>query len=157
MYPKQLTLCCSGSLTFVSTRQVHNTGFFSVVGTGLSKEAVQRQYDLGQAFFALPHDEKSKSEYKCDFAQGNYFGYREIYEKTIMGTDVKDNVELFNHAKFTPQYEGEPRHPFFKPYTPELEDFSRVSIFVGVLNMLEIASVLMIPGTESVGCCIKDP
>lgn len=107
--------------------QVRTTGFFSVTGTGLTDEEIQRQYDIGQAFFAIPHEEKSKPQYKCDFASGNYFGYRELAEKTIKGTEVKDNVESFNHAKFTKHYENEPRHPFFEPYRPEIEAFSRVN------------------------------
>lgn len=91
---------------------------------------MQRQYDIGQAFFAIPHAEKSQPQYKCDFSNGNYFGYRELAEKTIKGTEVRDNVESFNHAKFTEHYENEPRHPFFEPFKPEIEDFSRVSSHV---------------------------
>lgn len=106
---------------------MHHTGFFSVVGHGLTDEEVQRQYDIGQAFFAIPHEDKAQKVYKCDFASGNYFGYRELAEKTIKGTEVRDNVESFNHAKFTRHYENEPRHPFFEPYRPEIEAFSRVS------------------------------
>lgn len=97
-----------------------------MTGTGFTDEEIQRQYDIGQAFFAIPHEEKSQPQYKCDFANGNYFGYRELAEKTVKGTEVRDNVESFNHAKFTPHYENEPRHPFFAPYKPEIEDFSRV-------------------------------
>lgn len=98
-----------------------------MVGAGLTDEEVQRQYDIGQAFFALPHEGKSQPQYKCDFANGNYFGYRELNEKTIKGTDVRDNVESYNHAKFTQHYNEEPRHPFFEHYKPEIENFSRVS------------------------------
>ncbi|KAK7946053.1 uncharacterized protein PG986_010374 [Apiospora aurea] len=104
---------------------IHHTGFFSVVGTGISRREGQRQYDIAQAFFALPHAEKAKPEYKCDFAQGNYFGYREIYEATVRGTAVCNNVELWNHAKFTERYAGEARHPFFEDLKGEIEAFSR--------------------------------
>ena len=96
------------------------------MGTGISREEVQRQYDIAQAFFQLPHEEKAKPEYKCDFANGNYFGYREIYEATIRGTEVRNNVEQWNHAKFTELYEKEARHPFFGPFQDEIEEFSRV-------------------------------
>jgi len=44
-----------------------------------------------------------------------------------MGTDVLDNIESVNIPKFTPQYENEPRHPFFKPFEHEIEEFSKVS------------------------------
>lgn len=120
---------------------MHNTGFFSVVGHGLTDDEVQRQYDIGQAFFEIPHEDKTKKMYKCDFANGNYFGYRELAEKTIKGTEVRDNVESFNHAKFTKHYESEPRHPFFEPYRPEIEAFSRVSPWLPALK----SSVCPIP------------
>ncbi|ROW03096.1 hypothetical protein VMCG_05809 [Cytospora schulzeri] len=126
---------------------VHNTGFFSVTGTGLTDAEVQRQYDIGQAFFALPHSAKSQPQYKCDFARGNYFGYRELAEKTIKGTDVRDNVESYNHAKFTPHHAGEPRHPFFAPYEAEIAAFSRRAMETVASRILELfAIILELPG-----------
>jgi hypothetical protein len=44
-----------------------------------------------------------------------------------MGTEVLDNVESVNIAKFIPELANEPRDPFFDPYLAEIEDFSRVS------------------------------
>jgi hypothetical protein len=49
------------------------------------------------------------------------------YEKKIMSTDITNIEESFNVPKIIPQYENEVRHPFFEPYRPEIEDFSRVS------------------------------
>lgn len=43
-----------------------------------------------------------------------------------MGTDVLDNVESVNIAKFIAQYEKEPFHPFFRTYRAEIEAFHRV-------------------------------
>lgn len=43
-----------------------------------------------------------------------------------MSTDVLDNVESFNIAKFIPTHEHQPFHPFFEQYRAEIEDFSRV-------------------------------
>lgn len=37
-----------------------NTGFFSLVGHGISKELQERIFDASKAFFALPLQEKSK-------------------------------------------------------------------------------------------------
>ncbi|PSR97455.1 2OG-Fe(II) oxygenase superfamily protein [Coniella lustricola] len=106
---------------------------------------VQRQYDIGQAFFALPHAEKSQPAYKCDFASGNYFGYRELHERTVKGTDVRDNVESYNHAKFTEHYEREPRHPFFEPYRGEMEVFSRQALEVAQKIFQLFALILELP------------
>jgi gibberellin 2-oxidase len=58
--------------------QVHKTGFFSLTSTGFTPEEVQRQYDIGQEYFHLPVEEKGDAKYRCDFTQGNYFGYRPV-------------------------------------------------------------------------------
>lgn len=58
--------------------QVHHTGFFSVTGTGFTEDEVQRQYEIGQAFFDLPDEERDKPGLRCDFGKGNYFGYRAV-------------------------------------------------------------------------------
>ncbi|KAK7916860.1 2OG-Fe(II) oxygenase superfamily protein [Apiospora marii] len=121
---------------------IHHTGFFSVVGSGISGAEVQRQYDIAQAFFALPHEAKAKPEYKCDFANGNYFGYREIYEATIRGTEVRNNVEQWNHAKFTALYAGEARHPFFAAYEGEIAEFSRKALGVAQ-KLLELCALIL--------------
>lgn len=66
---------------------VHKTGFFSITGTGLSQKEVERQYDIGQAYFNLPLEEKGEQKYRCDFGKGNYFGYRAVsslYARTIL-------------------------------------------------------------------------
>ncbi|PKS06147.1 hypothetical protein jhhlp_007464 [Lomentospora prolificans] len=107
---------------------VHETGFFSLINTGFSPEEVERQYDIGQGFFDLPMTERDLPQYRCDFTKGNYFGYRPAHEKTIMSTDVLDNVESVNVAKFIPEYANEPFHPFFHPYKAEIEAFSRKSL-----------------------------
>jgi hypothetical protein len=58
--------------------QVHHTGFFSVIGTGFTREEVERQYDIGQSYLNLPLEEKGDPKYRCDFANGNYFGFRAV-------------------------------------------------------------------------------
>lgn len=45
-----------------------------------------------------------------------------------MSTDVLDNVESINIAKFIPEYKDEPFHPFFEPFRAEIETFSRVGL-----------------------------
>lgn len=59
-------------------KQVHKTGFFSIINTGFSQAEVQRQYDIGQAYFSLPKEDKGDPRFRCDFTQGNYFGYRAV-------------------------------------------------------------------------------
>jgi len=43
-----------------------------------------------------------------------------------MGTEVLDNVESVNIAKFIPELSHEPLDKFFNAYLHEIEDFSRV-------------------------------
>ncbi|KAK5050926.1 hypothetical protein LTR84_003485 [Exophiala bonariae] len=126
-------------------KAVHETGFFSVIGTGLTEEEVQRQYNIGQAFFDLPVEEKDQPQYKCDFTVGNYFGYRAPYEKKIMSTEVKDIVESFNIAKYIPQYANEARHPFFDAYREEIEEFSRKALSIGSKIFTLFSIILDLP------------
>ncbi|KAF2715734.1 2OG-Fe(II) oxygenase superfamily protein [Pleomassaria siparia CBS 279.74] len=107
---------------------VHKTGFFSITGTGFTHEDVERQYDIGQSYLNLPLDVKGDPKYRCDFAQGNYFGYRAAHEKKVMGTDVLDMVESVNIPKFIPAEAHEPFHPYLRQFRSEIEDFSRRSL-----------------------------
>lgn len=58
--------------------EVHETGFFSLINTGFTPQEVQRQYDIGLRFFNLKSEEKGRPDNLCDFAAGNYFGYRPV-------------------------------------------------------------------------------
>lgn len=70
---------------------VTRVGFWVVTGHGLSDERVLRQFSIGNAFFKEPLEEKRS--FACNFAEGEYFGYREN-ERWIGDTGVKDNVEM---------------------------------------------------------------
>src|SRR5690242_6931795 len=124
---------------------VHTTGFFSVVGTGLTQEEVDRQYDIGQAYFDLPIEEKGDAAYRCDFANGNYFGYRAAHEKKIMGTDVLDNVESVNIPKFIPSNKHEPFHPYLQQFRADIENFSRRSFEIASKIFTLFSIILDLP------------
>ncbi|CRK27009.1 hypothetical protein BN1723_013921 [Verticillium longisporum] len=124
---------------------VHSTGFFSLINTSFSPEEVQRQYDIAKSFFGLETVDKGQPEYRCDFSQGNYFGWRAAHEKTIMGTDVLDNVESVNIAKFITQYAKEPFHPFFHPFKAEIESFSRKSLDLASKVLTLFSIILELP------------
>ncbi|KAI4668057.1 uncharacterized protein J4E92_005755 [Alternaria infectoria] len=126
---------------------VHHTGFFSVTGTGLTREEVERQYDIGQAYFDLPLEEKGDPKYRCDFAKGNYFGYRAANEKKIMGTAVLDNVESLNIPKFIPSNSHEPFPHFLHPFRPEIESFSRRSLDIASKIFTLFSLILELPET----------
>ncbi|TVY24022.1 UPF0676 protein, partial [Lachnellula hyalina] len=62
-----------------------------------------------------------------------------------MGTEVLDNVESVNIAKFIPELASEPRHEFFNPYLAEIEDFSRRSLALASKIFTLFALILELP------------
>jgi hypothetical protein len=61
------------------------------VNTGLDDERVLKQFSIGNTFFKEPLEEKRTAP--CNFAEGEYFGYREN-SRWIDDTGVKENVEM---------------------------------------------------------------
>ena len=70
---------------------VTRVGFWIVVNTGLDDERVLKQFSIGNTFFKEPLEEKRTAP--CNFAEGEYFGYREN-SRWIGDTGVKENVEM---------------------------------------------------------------
>lgn len=70
---------------------VTRVGFWSVVNTGIDDARVLRQFSIGDAFFREPLEEKRR--FPCNFAEGEYFGYREN-SRWVGDTGVKENVEM---------------------------------------------------------------
>lgn len=122
---------------------VQRWGFWTVIGTGISQEAVDRQLAIANAFFDLPIEEKRKAP--CDLKVGNYFGYRE--PTRLMGnTDVLENIEMLNIQKFIPDYAGAPRHDFVKALQSEIEPFYK-NVYEKVIRKLMVlfAIILELP------------
>ena len=74
---------------------IRTKGFFYVTNYGISQDAVDRQFALGQAFYELPLEEKLK--YTPDLDSGNYNGYRPAGRR-IMGGGLPDRTEVWNMA-----------------------------------------------------------
>ena len=70
---------------------VTRVGFWVVTNTGIDDERVLKQFSIGNTFFKEPLDEKRR--FPCNFAQGEYFGYREN-ARWIGDTGIKENVEM---------------------------------------------------------------
>lgn len=70
---------------------VTKVGFWVVINTGIDDERVLRQFSFGNTFFKEPLEEKRK--HPCNFAEGEYFGYREN-ARWIGDTGIKENVEM---------------------------------------------------------------
>ncbi|OKL61408.1 hypothetical protein UA08_03297 [Talaromyces atroroseus] len=125
---------------------VHHVGFFYVKNFGLTQEQVDQQFTLAQSFFELPVEEKEK--YEVNYAAADYNGWRRPGRHTQGG--VKDNIEMYNFAKFTKDFEGKYQHPdLLKAHLPEIETFHRALHANVVLPLLRLfAIILQLPDEE---------
>jgi len=101
---------------------ITKVGFWVVVNSGIDDERVLRQFSIGNTFFKEPLDEKRT--FPCNFAEGEYFGYREN-SRWVGDTGVKENIEMLNIPKATPAYANEPRHKIVKDNYAEIASFHR--------------------------------
>ncbi|KGO46957.1 Oxoglutarate/iron-dependent dioxygenase [Penicillium expansum] len=111
---------------------VTRVGFWVVVGHGLDDERVLRQFSIGNAFFKENLEEKRSFE--CNFAEGEYFGYREN-SRWIGETGVKDNIEMLNIPKAIPEWDDVPKHRIVRQYYDEIASFHR-DLFDKVIRKL---------------------
>jgi hypothetical protein len=70
---------------------ITRVGFWAVTNTGIDDDRVLRQFSIGNTFFKEGLDEKRR--FPCNFAEGEYFGYREN-SRWIGDTGVKENIEI---------------------------------------------------------------
>ncbi|KAJ5765250.1 hypothetical protein N7520_004809 [Penicillium odoratum] len=111
---------------------VTKVGFWVVVGHGLGEERILRQFSIGNAFFKEPLEEKRS--FPCNFAEGEYFGYREN-SRWIGETGVKDNVEMLNIPKPISAWEDVPKHRIVRQNWDEIANFHR-DLFDNVVRKL---------------------
>jgi isopenicillin N synthase-like dioxygenase len=126
---------------------VHHVGFFYVKNYGLTQEQVDQQFTLAKHFFALPVEEKATSE--VDYASADYNGWRRSGRRQLQ-QNVKDNIEMYNFAKFTQDFAGKYTHPdLIKAHLPEIEAFSKALHANVVLPLLRLfAIVLKLPDED---------
>ncbi|KAI0129988.1 gibberellin 2-oxidase [Xylariales sp. AK1849] len=101
---------------------VTKVGFWSVINTGLDDERVLRQFSIGNTFFKEPLEEKRTQP--CNFAEGEYFGYREN-SRWVGDTGVKENIEMLNVPKDIPAYANVGKHQIVKENYHEIASFHR--------------------------------
>ncbi|KAH6702906.1 gibberellin 2-oxidase [Leptodontidium sp. MPI-SDFR-AT-0119] len=101
---------------------VTKLGFWVVVNTGLDDARVLRQFSIGNTFFKEPLEEKRTVP--CNFAEGEYFGYREN-SRWVGDTGVKENIEMLNIPKAIPQLAKEPKHKIILENYEEISSFHR--------------------------------
>ncbi|KAH8898128.1 gibberellin 2-oxidase [Thozetella sp. PMI_491] len=117
-------------------------GFWSVVNTGLDDDRVLRQFSIGHTFFQEKLEEKRR--FPCNFAEGEYFGYREN-SRWVGDTGVKENVEMLNIPKAIPEWSGVGKHKIVEENWDEIAAFHRDvwekvirKIFVLIAIILEL-------------------
>lgn len=111
---------------------VTKVGFWSVVNTGIDDERVLRQFSIGNTFFKEPLEEKRR--FPCNFAEGEYFGYREN-SRWIGDTGVKENVEMLNIPKAIPAFDNVGKHRIVEQNWGEIASFHR-DLFDKVIRKL---------------------
>ncbi|KAI4868195.1 Clavaminate synthase-like protein [Hypoxylon rubiginosum] len=122
---------------------VTRVGFWSVVNTGIDDDRVLRQFSFGNAFFEEPLKEKRR--FPCNFAEGEYFGYREN-SRWVGDTGVKENVEMLNIPKPIPAHANVGKHRILEQNWEEIASFHR-DLFDKVVRKLFvlIAIILELP------------
>ncbi|ORY60257.1 gibberellin 2-oxidase [Pseudomassariella vexata] len=122
---------------------VTRAGFWCVVNTGIDDERVLRQFSIGNTFFKEPLEEKRT--FPCNFAEGEYFGYREN-SRWVGDTGVKENIEMLNIPKAIPAYADVGKHQVVKDNYEEIARFHR-DVWEKVIRKLFvlIAIILELP------------
>ncbi|CEL10944.1 Putative Flavonol synthase [Aspergillus calidoustus] len=120
-------------------------GFWVVTGHGIDDERVLRQFSFGDAFFKQPIEEKRF--FPCNFAEGEYFGYREN-SRWIGDTGVKDNVEMLNIPKAIPEWDSVPRHKIVQENYEEIASFHR-DLFEKVAHKLFVLMSIILELPEN--------
>jgi isopenicillin N synthase-like dioxygenase len=118
----------------------HNTGFWVVTGHGITDDEVNRQLSVGQAFYKTPLEDKR--QYPCNFAEGSYMGYREPI-RFIADTNVKENHESLNIAKFTESGCRFPLHSFMVPFECEIAAFQKKLWDLVLKKLLILIAILL--------------
>ncbi|KAF5347205.1 hypothetical protein D9758_011097 [Tetrapyrgos nigripes] len=121
---------------------VRHWGFWTIVGSGISQEQIDRQLSIANTFFKLPLEEKRKV--RADVSVGNNFGYREP-TRFVKNTDVKENMETLNVPKYTPDYNSVPRHDLIKAFEDEIAPFHRLLWTVVRKLFVLLAIILELP------------
>ncbi|KAK7885197.1 hypothetical protein LTR67_010688 [Exophiala xenobiotica] len=101
---------------------VTRVGFWTVVNSGIDDERVLRQFSIGNTFFKEPLEEKRR--HPCNFAEGEYFGYREN-SRWVGDTGVKENIEMLNVPKAIPAYADVGKHEIVREHYDEIATFHR--------------------------------
>lgn len=101
---------------------ITKVGFWVVTNTGIDDERVLKQFSIGNTFFKEGLEEKRR--FPCNFAEGEYFGYREN-SRWIGDTGVKENIEMLNIHKDIPVWSNVGKHKIVERNWDEIRQFHK--------------------------------
>ncbi|KAL4783712.1 putative 1-aminocyclopropane-1-carboxylate oxidase [Aspergillus varians] len=104
------------------TKAIEDVGFFYVKNYGLSKEEVDAQFSLAKSVLSLPNEEKQ--QYRAALEQGDYNGWKPAGIRNLV-PGVRDNFEIYNIPKFTPEHAGRAHPEIVKEHWQKIESFSK--------------------------------
>ncbi|ETS74131.1 hypothetical protein PFICI_13997 [Pestalotiopsis fici W106-1] len=97
-------------------------GFFYVKGHGFTKAEVDTQFALAKSVLSLTEGEKTP--YRAALEQGDYNGWKPAGTRNLI-PGVKDNFEIYNIPKFTPEHSQRPQPDAVKQHWDEIGTFSK--------------------------------
>lgn len=121
----------------------NSDGFWAVINSDVTEEDIAEAFSYGKHFFEDYTDEEKKAV-EVDFTTGNYFGYKVRGNKKVFGTEVRDNTETLNIAKFTKTHDFDEYHQneFIQAHKKKLEQISRNSFEV-VKKLLVLFAIIL--------------
>ncbi|KAJ6553097.1 2OG-Fe(II) oxygenase superfamily protein [Mycena capillaripes] len=114
------------------TGAARDIGFWTVTNSGIPEELINKQFSLANAFFQLPHEEKTEVK----FVLGeSYYGYRE--PRNVGSTTQKENLEFFVPGS------NFPRHQFVASHENEIAAFQRMVFDLVISKMLMLVAIIL--------------
>ncbi|KZL65207.1 flavonol synthase (2OG-Fe(II) oxygenase) [Colletotrichum tofieldiae] len=104
------------------TRAIQQIGFFYVINHGLSREDIDQQYALASSVLGLL--DKEKAPYRAALEAGDFNGWKPPGTRELI-PGVRDNFEIYNIPKFTPEHALRPHPAVVRENLATIERFSR--------------------------------
>ncbi|KAL3709032.1 hypothetical protein TMatcc_002821 [Talaromyces marneffei ATCC 18224] len=105
----------------------------------LAKQLEHAVHHVG--FFYVKNFEKEK--YEVNYGAADYNGWRRP-GRYMAANNARDNIEIYNFAKFTKDFEGKYNHPdLIKAHLPEIETFHRALHANVVLPLLRLFAIIL--------------
>lgn len=120
-----------------------SNGFWAVKNGGITQEFINETFSYGQHFFEDYTDEE-KREVLVDFTTGNYFGYKIRGNKKMFESNVPDNSETLNIAKFTKNndFEEFQQNQFIQNHKEKLKQI-QLKTFEVVKKLLKLFAIIL--------------